>query len=369
MTNANRKARASRATTMLLLVICVIVALIPAISLAERELPKQLKEALAGPMRDAERIVFACRQAGNDGHWYANFGYYAEGEHRKAYGAMGRLCKLNLRTGEVVVLLEDKAGGVRDPQVHYEGKRIVFSYRKGGIDPYHLYEINTDGTGLKQLTDGNYDDIEPTYMPDGTIVFCSSRCKRWVNCWLTQVAVLYRCDADGSNIRQLSSNNEHENTPWPLPDGRILYQRWEYTDRSQVHYHHLWTTNPDGTGQMIYYGNLHPGIVMIDAKPIPGTDNVLTLFSPGHGRREHAGAITVITPKTGPDDKGSARRISKSDNWRDPWPFASNLFMAAQGSQIVLMNEKGQTQEIYRLPQELAKAGVLVHEPRPIMPR
>ncbi|MCH7631242.1 MAG: hypothetical protein IIC07_05075 [Proteobacteria bacterium] len=57
------------------------------------------------------------------------------------------------------------------------------------------------------------------------------------------------------------------------------------------------------------------------------------------------------------------------DNWRDPWAFTSDLFMAAQGSRIVLMNEKGQTQEIYRLPQELARAGVLVHEPRPIMPR
>ena len=331
--------------------------------------PELLEDLLAGPMGDADEIVFACRQAGRDGHWYANFGYFAEGEHRKAYGAMGRLCKLNLRTGEVVVLLEDKAGGVRDPQVHYDGKRIVFSYRKGGTDPYHLYEINTDGSGLKQLTDGEYDDIEPTYLPDDTIVFCSSRCKRWVNCWLTQVAVLYRCDADGSNIRELSSNNEHENTPWPLPDGRILYQRWEYTDRSQVHYHHLWTANPDGTGQMIYYGNLHAGTVMIDAKPIPGTDNVLSLFSPGHGKREHEGAITVITPKGGPDDKGSAKRISKKDNWRDPWAFTSNLFMAAQGSQIVLMNEKGEAQEIYRLPQEIAKAGVLVHEPRPIMPR
>ena len=79
-----------------------------------------------------------------------------------------------------------------------------------------------------------------------------------MNCWLTQVAVLHRCDADGQNIRPLSSNNEQDNTPWLLPDGRILYTRWEYVDRSQVDYHHLWTTNPDGTGQMIWFGNLHP---------------------------------------------------------------------------------------------------------------
>lgn len=157
---------------------------------------------------------------------------------------------------------------------------------------------------MRQLTDGDYDDIEPVYLPDGGIMFVSSRCKRWVNCWLTQVAVLHRCDADGTNIRQISSNNEHENTPWPLPDGRILYQRWEYVDRSQVHYHHLWTTNPDGSGQMTYYGNMEPGILMIDAKPIPGTGKALSLFSPGHGSREHAGKPTIIDPKAGPDALG-----------------------------------------------------------------
>ena len=193
---------------------------------------------------------------------------------------------------------------MRDPQVHYDGQKILFSYRKGGTEHYHLYEINADGTGLRQLTDGPYDDIEPTYLPDGDIVFVSTRCKRWVNCWLTQVAVLYRCDADGRNIRPISSNNEHDNTPWPLPDGRILYTRWEYVDRSQVHYHHLWAANPDGTGQMICYGNLHPGIVMIDAKPIPGTDKVVAIFSPGHGQREHAGEVTIVDPKRRPGRAG-----------------------------------------------------------------
>jgi hypothetical protein len=51
---------------------------------------------------------------------------------------------------------------------------------------------------------------------EGGVVFVSSRCRRWVNCWTTQVAVLYRCDGDGRNLRPLSSNNEHDNTPWPL---------------------------------------------------------------------------------------------------------------------------------------------------------
>ncbi len=214
-------------------------------------------------------------------HWYVTFGNYSDHSESPAknlgfkfqdgvywgYGDWGRLCRLNLRTGEVKVLLDDPKGGVRDPQVHYDGQRILFSYRKGGTHPFHLYEINADGSGLKQLTDGPDDDIEATYCPDGSIVFCSSRCHRFVNCWYSRVAALYRCDADGSNVRMLSSNNDHDNTPWPLPDGRVLYMRWEYVDRSQVHYHHLWVMNPDGTNQTVFFGNGFGGTAMLDAKP------------------------------------------------------------------------------------------------------
>ena len=333
------------------------------------ELPKMLKDFLDGPMAGVDEIVFACRQLNYDGHWYANFGYYAENAERKAYRAMGRLCKLNIRTGKVTTLVDDPKGTIRDPQVHYSGRKILFSYRKGGSDDFHLYEVNADGTGLKQLTAGPYTDIEPTYLPDGSIVFCSNRCHRWVGCWLTHVAILYRCDANGNNIRAISSNNEHENTPWPLPDGRVLYQRWEYIDRSQVHYHHLWTINPDGTGQMVYYGNMHPGTVMIDAKPIPGTEKVVAVFSPGHGRKEHAGDITIVTPRTGPDDKGSARRVSRGANFRDPYPFSEDCFLVAKDTSLLVMNGRGQTSEIYRLPPNLIKAGVHFHEPRPLRPR
>ncbi len=328
-----------------------------------------LTAALAGPMSGSDEIVFALRKPGKDGHWYANFSYYAEGPQRVTYEPGGKLLKLNLRTGVLTTLLDDPLGGVRDPQVHYGGKTIVFSYRKGEDTHYHLYEIGIDGTGLRQLTDGDYDDIEPAYLPDGGIMFVSSRCKRWVNCWLTQVAVLHRCDADGTNIRQISSNNEHENTPWPLPDGRILYQRWEYVDRSQVHYHHLWTTNPDGSGQMTYYGNMEPGILMIDAKPIPGTGKVLSLFSPGHGSREHAGKPTIIDPKAGPDALGSARTVHEDANFRDPYPLSEDLFLVARDQRLYLMDGSGALQVIYEIPEAERAAGFTCHEPRPIQSR
>jgi hypothetical protein len=397
-------------------------------------------------MRGVENIVFAARGVNpTDGHWYANFGYYADDPNRKAFVEGAKLYQLNLVTRRLTTLLSDPRGGVRDPQVSYDGKKILFSYRKGGTDHYHLYEIQLDtasensltlpspqgegsavadadsfkllpvlprrettlplpagegrGEGkpnagltsaqksetkgqssmangqspdpplLKQLTNGPFDDIEPTYLPDGDIVFVSSRCKRWVNCWLTQVAVLHRCGPEGSNIRAISSNNEHDNTPWPLADGRILYTRWEYVDRSQVHFHHLWAMNPDGTSQMTWYGNMHPGTTMIDAKSIPGSDKIVASFSPGHGQREHDGTITVVDPRGGPDAKQFAKAISPTPQFRDPWAFSEDCFLAAHRDTLVVMDETGRPEQILKLPAEDVAAKLQCHEPRPLTSR
>jgi hypothetical protein len=327
-----------------------------------------LEKALAGPMKDVQEIVFATRLKYNDPHWYANIGYYCNDETSKAYAGNGRpdvgkLCKLNLRTGDVTVLLDARGGSIRDPQVHYDARKILFSYRKAGSDYYNLYEINVDGSGLKQITLGAFDDFESTYLPDGGIVFVSTRCRRWVNCWKTQVAILYRCDGDGRNLRQISANTEHDNTPWVLPDGRILYTRWEYVDRSQVEFHHLWTMNPDGTEPMVYYGNMHPKIVMIDAKPIPGTGKVVASFSPGHGATDHAGIATIVSVENGPDDLSAARALHKGKLIKDPFPLSEDCFLVARDNQVLLMDGSGKTEVLHTL-----KGEGDVHEPRPILP-
>ncbi len=328
-----------------------------------------ITEFRSGPMAEVHKIVFAARKPGQDGHWYANFGYYAPDPNRKAYTEGAKLYAFDVGRKEASVMLEDAKGGIRDPQIQYDGAKMLFSYRPGGTENYHLYEMNVDGTDLRQLTSGPYDDIEPSYLPNGEIVFVSSRCNRWVNCWLTQVAVLHKCDADGQNIRAISSNNEHDNTPWPLPDGRILYTRWEYVDRSQVHFHHLWAANPDGTAQMAWYGNMHPGITMIDAKPIPNSDKVIASFSPGHGQREHDGIITIVDPSRGPDSKEAAVSINRSSNFRDPWAFSETAYMAASGPTIVLMNAKGETDQLFRLSAQEITQGLQLHEPRPVIKR
>jgi hypothetical protein len=323
--------------------------------------PKPSPAATALLERGVREVVFAERNPCPDGHWYANFGYFFDDPHRSASAGGGRLLKLDVASGKVTVLLEDLKGSVRDPCVHYDARKILFSYRKGGTAQFHLYEIDADGKGLKQLTDGIYDDLEPTYLPDGGIALSSGRAKRWVNCWIVQVATLHRCDGDGKNMRPLSANIEVDNTPWVLPDGRILFTRWEYVDRSQVSFHHLWTCNPDGTGQAAFYGNMHPGGVFIDAKPVPGTDRVVFIHSPGHGAREHHGFVATVTGRHGPDERWAEKRPGNVTG-RDPYAVTADCILFAGGNKILLVDGAGKVLDLYT-------GGRQVHEPRPLVKR
>jgi len=370
--------------------VLVRVAIAAAVVVAVAAVAVRADESVPRLPDELEEIVYVTRAYGPDAHYYANFGTYSFDPEQKVYApGGGGLWRLNLRSGERTVLMHDDEGGFRDPQIHYDGEKVLFSYRRGGTDYYHLYELGLDGSDLRQLTDGPYDDIEPTYLPDGGIAFCSSRCNRWVMCWSTPVAILYRCDANGGNLRPLSSNAVTENTPAVLLDGRLLYTRWEYVDRSQLAYHHLWTMNPDGTGVMTFFGNMHPtgrhyqlasrkgnlvtydnvpgDVAMLDARPIPGTGKVVAIFSPGHGRIEHEGFVTIIDPQSGPDHQPAARRIHPDGNWRDPWPVSAETFLVARGRELQLMDDQGRTRVLHRLriePPELR-----LHEPVPVVRR
>jgi hypothetical protein len=324
-----------------------------------------------------EQLIFVTRLSYDDPHWYANIGYYCDDENHKAYAGNGRpdeskLYLLNTATGEVRVLLDGKGGSIRDPQVHYDGRTILFSYRRAATDYYNLYEIQVDGAGLRQVTHGPYDDYEATYLPGDDIVFVSTRSKRWVGCWMTQVGTLFRCDREGKNIRPLSFNLEHDNTPAILPDGRILFTRWEYVDRSQVGYHQLWTMNPDGTAVMAYFGNQQHYPLFIDAEPIPGSDEVLLIDSPGHGRSDHQGHVCTITAKYGPDDRRGHHRITAKAAFNDPAPIdrdparrePDTSFLVASFKQILLGTGGGNL-----VPILTYKGEANVHEPIPVRPR
>ncbi len=344
----------------------------------EPELVAKALELMGGT---AEEIVFVERDLCAAHQWYATFGEYADEEKYIHAPDGSRLCKLNLRTRQVTTLLDDPRGGFRDPRVHYDGGKILFAYRKGGTHHYHLCEINVDGSGFRQLTFGDCDDVDPAYLPDGGIVFTSSRCNRFVACNRVPAAIIYRMDASGENILPLSANTISEDRPAVLPDGRIIYTRWDYTDRDPEKFRDLWVMNPDGTGQMVLFGGVgrpYPKFfAKCDALPIPGTDGkVVSVFSPAFGQRENAGNVMVVDIKSGPGDWAAARQISRElpnltwsigsghgrEGFRDPYPLSEQCFLVAQDKSLLVLDGSGKIEEFYR-------AEKMVHDPRVIRPR
>ncbi|MCP4644085.1 MAG: hypothetical protein GY851_26820 [bacterium] len=345
--------------------------------------PDMVKNAL-GLMKGAEEIVFVVRALYSDGHYYVNFGGWSDDPEKFLYPPDGsRLCKMNLRTKRVSVLLDDPKGNLRDPRVHYDGNKLLFAYRKGGTRHYNLYEINTDGTGLVRLTFGEWDDMDPAYLPDGGIVFVSSRGRRFIPCNNTPGAQLFRMDGDGGNMLCLSANNVRDDRPAVLPSGQVVYTRWEYVDSAIAQYRDLWVMNPDGTGQMVLFGGtVRPPelpYVKCDALPIPDTSKVVTIFSSPSGKRENAGNVMIVDLKAGPDEPAAARQISpKIDlgyyhfpsyalgggrgGFRDPYPLSEDCFLVAQDKSLLVMDGNGNLEEFHR-------AEKMVHDPRVLSAR
>jgi len=338
----------------------------PKASIAQAEVRDLAKEFQAGRSRAWTKIVFAvARSSANTGTRTSAITLRKAAEICTATADASASCASPTQSHHAESTTRRAACATRSALRRQKDGLLV---PQGGTEHYHLYEINVDGTGLKQLTDGEYDDIEPSYLADGGIVFVSSRCKRWVNCWLTQ----WRCCTVATPMARTFARSPATTSTTTrrgrLPTGAYCNTRWSTSiaARSITIICGLSIRTVEPVGLLRQHA---PGLVMIDAKPIPNSDKILCNFSPGHGRTEHEGALTVLDPNGGPDAQPFATRITKKDDFRDPYPLSESAFLAARHQTLVLVDAKGSTQEIFKLSDADIKEGLHCHEPRPICVR
>jgi hypothetical protein len=217
--------------------------------------------------------------------------------------------------GKVRQLAPDKPGSFWRPELSFDGRRVLFCFKPHDEKSFHLYEMNLDGTGRRQLTFGDYDDVDPIYLPDGHILFTTTRANSHVRCGpFIYSYTLARCDADGGNIYLISCNGEPDFVPTLLPDGRVIYSRWEYSDKALWRIQSLWTTGQDGTGTRVFWGNqsVWPDH-LAEPRPIPGSRRVM--FT-GLGHHDwFSGSIGIIDPDKGLNFPHGLTKVTRDLRW------------------------------------------------------
>ncbi len=224
---------------------------------------------------------------------------------------------------------------VGDVDLHFGAKKMLFS-SIGTHGRWHIFEATVDGTGLRQVSAGSSNDIDnydPMYLPDGRIIYDSSSGFHGVPCvgGHDPVANLHRMNADGTGVRRLCFDQDNDWCPTMLPNGRVLYLRWEYADIAHYFSRILFHMNPDGTNQSEFYGSnsYWPNSVFY-ARPFPGSSSKfvgivgghhgvprmgeLVLFNTGKGRSEASGVIQRI-PGYGKPVKAVYRDGLVQDSW------------------------------------------------------
>ncbi|OGV60894.1 MAG: hypothetical protein A2498_08105 [Lentisphaerae bacterium RIFOXYC12_FULL_60_16] len=186
------------------------------------------------------------------------------------------------------------------------------------------------------------EDFDPCYLPDGGVAFVSTRCRTFSRCHAGRYApsyVLYRIEKDGSNLRRLSFCESNEWSPAVLPDGSLMFTRWDYINRHEVLFQGLWTCRPDGSGFAHLYGNATPNpCVVAQAAPIPGSSAILALAAAHHSIS--CGSLIRVDPRLGEDGEAPLTRLTPElvfpetegwplSNYTTPYPLSEDLALVS----------------------------------------
>ncbi len=225
------------------------------------------------------------------------------------------------------------------------------NYYTPGRSSFHLFAVNVDGRGLHQLTFGREDDFDPCTLPDGQLVFMSSRRGGFCRCdnpfEPIPTHTLHRLDPDDGRIETLSWHETNEWHPSMLADGRIVYCRWDYVDRSAAHFHGLWVSNPDGANPRILFGNYTKDLsACFQPRSVPDSSKIV--FVAGSHHSNVGGSLVLLDPsklaldrESGQDRFDSLERLTPevcfpetSEGWprsffHSPWPLSEDHYLVA----------------------------------------
>lgn len=209
---------------------------------------------------------------------------------------------------------------IGDINLHWDADRcLVTGLSDAGT--WQVFECNLEDGSLRQVTPemgGDVNNVEGCYVPDGSTIFVSSASMMGVPCigGSDVVGNLYRVEEDGKTVRQLTFEQDQDWNPTILPNGRVMYLRWEYVDITHYYSRYVFTMNPDGTNQVEHYGSgsYWPNSTFY-AKAIPGQSSKFVGVVSGHHGVAREGELVIFDPSKGRQEtQGVVQRIPGRDN-------------------------------------------------------
>ncbi|HUS71854.1 MAG TPA: hypothetical protein VMY06_02225 [Sedimentisphaerales bacterium] len=368
--------------------------------------------AFCNPLLDFDKILFIKRHD-SGGVFHMCDQYY--GCNAKPGGGLFILSDPFGRSPKLINVLQNSvvergrltgddlsSGAFLSPELSYDGKTILFAYTQarayekyrgkeayewGPEISYHIFKVNSDGTGLVQLTDGPWNDFDPSFLPNGRIVFISERRGGYLRCGRhCPVYTMYSMAPDGSDIICISFHETHEWHPSVNNDGMIVYTRWDYVDRDTNIAHHIWTCFPDGRNPRSFHGNYpqrresRPWMEM-SIRAIPGSHRYVATTGSHHGNAfgslvlidprieddRSMAQLTRLTPDT-PFPEAEAKPIRDYMRYGTAWPLSEDDYLCVYNSEarnrgIYWIDRFGNRELIYRDP------SISCLSPIPLRPR
>ena len=349
---------------------------------------------LDNPDVDFEKIFFrSSKSTSMPANWLGNASYLRGSGRERQVNFNDELLTLNLKDRSMTSVHKgaDPREALMDIALDYDGTKFLYSGVDLESNSFQVYEMNIDGTGKRRITTpvpaiDNYNGI---YLPGGKILFCSTSSLNAVPCvsGSQYVGNLYEINPDGSGMRQVTFDQENDWYPWVTDDGRVMYLRWEYTDNAHYFTRILMKMNPDGTNQRSIYGsNSYFPNTMFYAKSIPGRPSQFAAICSGHHGVSRAGELIIFDTAEGEfEGEGAIQRIpgrgeqiepavidqymsGKWPRFLHPYPLSEDFFLVS--GQL----DPKQKWALYLVDRydnmiKLADADTHLFEPVPVKPR
>ena len=257
----------------------------------------QREALLANPLLDFDRLIVLKRKRGQLGlpvNHKCNSGIAQTG-----YDNEIAILSPVRPEGKLTTLFRPPNGEyVGELDLNFDGERLLFTMPHGGT--WQIFEIRVDGTGLRQVSRGDQPDVDnfdACYLPSGQIVFASTASFHAVPCWhgVERACSIFRMDPDGSNVRQLTFDQDLDLHPTVLPNGQVMFSRWDYTGTMHIYLRPLMVMNPDGTNQRAVYGsNSYWPNALYFARAVPGAPGKIVAIVAGYHGVPRMGMLALL---------------------------------------------------------------------------